>query len=154
MWSHLDDYRANKTAATVALACKRPTATRPAARLHGLHDNTAANPPSLPPFQPQDASYLPYGSVMIIDPDDDTFRQDFDAWSSRPDILDSVFSVTTRFFEVDHPLLWTLLLHAHDRRKALHDRRHSCLNWGKTGHFVQHCKEPFPKVNQLSSWAS
>lgn len=53
---------------------------------------------------------MPDRLVMIIDPDDDAFRQEFDAWPAHLDTSDGVFAVTTRYFDFDYPRLRTNLL--------------------------------------------
>lgn len=86
---------------------------------------------------------------MTINPDDDVFRQDINAWPARPEIWDPISAVMTRSFDVDEPPLCLRLLDPHDRRKALHDRRDSCHNRGRTRHSVRHREEPFNNAHQV-----
>lgn len=65
------------------------------------HRRAHQSPLSPPPL---DGLRQPDGSAMHIDPDDDTFRQSFDAWPARPNIWYRVFAVTTRSRDVeDYP---------------------------------------------------
>ena len=86
---------------------------------------------------------------MIIDPETQAFREEFDSWPAKPNIWDHVFTVTARYFDTEDPPLWTPLLSPHHRRRALYDRKDTCLNCGHAGHSVRHCEESFLNVHGL-----